>query len=912
MKHRSYRLIAAALACVLTLMAAQARSVRITSPQGQNTIEASDSQGHLTIAVSHGATDLLNPSAIGLHIEGLADAVKIKSATKQTSVARHITAPFYRQKEFDFAYNTSTLRLDNGMALELLASDQGVAYRWVTSAKSSLHTVAGEKASYRLAGQPDLTLTYTSTTNPDWDPLAIAFQNWHVTEPLSATESKPVFLPATADYGNELKMTILESDLESYPGMWLVPDPEKGQLNGLWAKLPAKTDCHTWRIQEYVTERDSVIARTQGARTYPWRVFAITTADTQMPVNDMVYALASPSRITSVDWIPTGKVAWDWWNDWGLQNVSFEAGINTRTYKYYIDFASRSGLEFVVLDEGWFDPKKGDMMTVIPQINLPELVEYARERGVKLVLWTIFNLLDDNLEAACKKYGEMGIAGFKVDFLDRDDQQAVDKTYRIAQACADHHLILDYHGIYKPTGLNRTYPNVLNFEGVSGMEEVKWTKPDVDMPRNDVTFPFIRMMAGNVDFTPGAMLNASKADYRPIYYHPMSMGTRCHQLATYIVYDSPFTMLCDTPSAYEREQECLDFIASLPVVFDHTRVVDAKMGEYLVTARSEDGSWFVGGLTNWTPREVTLNLDFLPQGHAFKATIMADGINADKTPTDYTRTQQTVTAESRPVIRMAAGGGFAIRLDPIPTPHGQVSAVPEPMRHKIPAFYQKYIHTDGLYIVSSANVSDQALELACDIVGHMLLKRPDIKQQMAGQGAHLMVIGRNEQTCDIPEYQHICTSDPDTIAFWNWRARGFGGAPEDDLSASCGEENLLALPSDKYDGENILVHEFAHLIHMLGIAQVEPDFNSRLEALWTAAKAKGLWHDTYALQDKEEYFAEAVQSFFNCNRYACPANGVHNHINRRSRLKTYDPDMYSLLKEYFYETELPILNNIHP
>lgn len=258
-------------------------------------------------------------------------------------------------------------------------------------------------------------------------------------------------------------------------------------------------------------------------------------------------------------------------------------------------------------------------------------------------------------------------------------------------------------------------------------------------------------------------------------------------------------------------------------------------------------------------------------------------------------------------MHLASGGGFAMKLEACPV-RGTVTAIPE--GKNIPSFYKKYIETEGLYVTSSERVSDEALLKACDIISLMLAKRPDVKAHMVKKGCHVMVIGKDEATCDLPEFAHICNS-PDSIAYWNWRARGFGGAPEDEFSASCGEENLLALPQDKYTGENILIHEFAHLIHMVGIVGIEPDFNDRLEALWKSASEKGLWANTYALSNKEEYFAECVQSFFNCNRYAEPANGVHNSMNRRVKLKAYDPDMYKLLKEYFYEIEIPINNEIH-
>ena len=305
------------------------------------------------------------------------------------------------------------------------------------------------------------------------------------------------------------------------------------------------------------------------------------------------------------------------------------------------------------------------MMTTVPEINLEELVAYGKKKGVDLVLWTIYNVLDDKLEEACKKYSDMGIAGFKVDFLDRDDQTAVEMTYRIAEAAARHKLFLDFHGIYKPTGINRTYPNVINFEGLFGMEEVKWTKLENNMPLYDVVFPYIRMMSGPVDYTPGAMRNANKKDWKAIYNHPMSMGTRSHQLATYIVHDSPFTMLCDAPTNYIGEEECVEFIAGLPTVFDETKIISGKMGESIVTARRAGESWFIGGLTNWDPRPVSIDLSFLPEGKTYKATIMKDGVNCDRNAEDYSREVKNVNSATRLDIDMASGGGFAMRLDPL-------------------------------------------------------------------------------------------------------------------------------------------------------------------------------------------------------------------------------------------------------
>ena len=883
--------------------AAKEKKYVLSSPDGTLKVEIS-AGNELAYQVMHGNDTILSHSNIGLVLENGTIVGKTPRITgeRRRKIKDNIESPFYRFKEFVATGNELDLKLKGGFGIIFRAYNEGVAYRFYTTQSSDI-IIKEEQAEFNF--KEDYTAYLPYTTN-DKKPMAMAYQNVYDITPLSKAQPTLAFLPVTVDCSS-VKLPLLESDLEAYPDMFVQSQQGKYGLKGVFAPYPAKTDFYPWRKQEYVTETTDFISRSRGSRSYPWRVLAITEKDTDMPVNNLVYALASPNRIGDTSWIKTGKVAWDWWNDWNLKGVPFKAGINMDTYKYYIDFASRNGLEFIVLDEGWYDPKSGDMLTVIPELDLPELIAYGKSKGVEIVLWTVFNVLDSQLEAACKKYADMGIKGFKVDFLDRDDQTAVEMVYRIAEMTARYKLTLDLHGIYKPTGINRTYPHIINFESVFGMEEVKWTDIKNNMPLYDVTFPYIRMMAGPVDYTPGAMRNATKADWRAMYYTPASMGTRCHQLAAYIVHDSPFTMLCDAPTNYLNEQECVDFIASLPVEVDSTFIASGELGKYIVTVRKKDVNWYIGGMTNWDERDVQLDFSFLPEGMSYTAVLFKDGVNANKQAEDYRKETIRIDKDSRLTLHLASGGGFAMKLELCPV-HGQVTGIPE--GKNIPSFYQKYIETEGLYVTSSGKVSDEALLKACDIISLMLAKRPDVKAHMVKKGCHVMIIGKDEETCDLPEFAHICNCE-DSIKYWNWRARGFGGAPEDEFSSSCGEENLLALPQDKYVGENILIHEFAHLIHTVGIVGVEPDFNERLEALRQNAIRKGLWEKTYAVSNKEEYFAECVQSFFNCNRYAEPANGVHNWVNRRTKLKTYDPDMYRLLQEYFYEIEIPIHNVVH-
>lgn len=627
------------------LGAAPGKKYALSSPDGKLKVEVTAGNG-LSYQVMHENDTILSHSNIGLV---LADGTTIGNNSQVTGIKRkkvrdNVESPFYRFKEFIATCNELNLKLKGDFGITFRAYNEGVAYRFYTTQKTEV-TIKEEVAEFNF--NQDYTAYLPYTTN-DKKPMAMAFQNVYDVTPLSKVQPKPAFLPVTVDCG-KAKLTILESDLEAYPGMFVekVVPSSTYSLKGVFAPYPTKTDFYPWRRQEYVTETTDFIARSKGARPYPWRVLAVTEKDTDMPVNNLVYALASPNRIGDTSWIKTGKVAWDWWNDWNLKGVPFKAGINMDTYKYYIDFASRNGIEFIVLDEGWYDPKSGDMLTVIPELNLPELVAYGKEKGVELILWTVFNVLDNQLEAACKKYSAMSIKGFKVDFLDRDDQTAVEMVYRIAEATAKHKLTLDLHGIYKPTGINRTYPNIINFESLFGMEEVKWTDIKNNMPLYDVTFPYIRMMAGPVDYTLGAMRNATKADWRAVYYTPMSMGTRCHQLAAYIVHDSPLTMLCDAPTNYLNEQECVDFITSIPVETDSTFIATGKLGEYIVTVRKKDINWYIGGMTNWDERDVEIDFSFLPTDARYTATLFTDGINANKQAEDYRTETLTIDKNSR-------------------------------------------------------------------------------------------------------------------------------------------------------------------------------------------------------------------------------------------------------------------------
>jgi alpha-glucosidase len=467
-------------------------------------------------------------------------------------------------------------------------------------------------------------------------------------------------LPSLIELNDGKKAVILEADVEGYPGMYLQTNSEApNSLRGVYASYPLTERGGGFNgINYIVTSRANYIAKTSGTRNFPWRAIVISTNDKELAINDMVYKLASPSRVNDVSWIRPGKVAWDWWNDWNISHVDFKSGINTPTYKYYIDFAAANNIEYIVMDEGW--SVNFDLDKISGKINLEEIISYGKQKNVGIILWATAYAFMGKLDEELSKYAKMGVKGFKVDFFDRDDQKMVEFIYDLAKKGAEYKLMIDMHGMYKPTGLQRTYPNAIGFEGVRGMENVKWA-PNDDVPRYDVTLPYIRMMAGAMDYTPGAMRNSNKANFRPINSMPMSQGTRCHQMAMYTVFEAPLGMLSDNPTVYKKEQECTSFIAKVPTVFDETVALDGKVGEYVVIARRKNDTWYVGAMTNWNARDITIDFSFLGDG-TYEAEIFKDGINADRDATDYKREVLTFTKNSKETVSLFNGGGWTAKI----------------------------------------------------------------------------------------------------------------------------------------------------------------------------------------------------------------------------------------------------------
>ena len=651
--------------CAMVAAEAKPTVKSISSPDGTLKVTVTIDQDIRWSVEADGKT-VLNPSQIAMQIGenetwGVAPRLKKAVAGKIDEV---IPAPLYKKAQVDDKCSTLTLTFKGDYAIEFRAYDEAAAYRFISTRKGA-YTVKNEISEYAFAGEPTVFCSYTrSNANKEFSEQYFnSFETPYVIEPMTKMGQKRLmFLPVLVDMGDR-KVCITETDLTSYPGMYLYNSNNDNTLESHYAPVPdkIKQGGHNMLLG-LVESRKPYIAEVEGERSFPWRICIVANNDAELLDDDMVFRLSHENVIGDTSWIKPGKVAWEWWNDWGLRGVDFQPGVNNRTYEYYIDFAAANGIEYVILDEGWNVNRKADLMQVIPEIDIKHLCNYAKDRGVGIVLWGGYWAVDRDMENVFKHYSELGVKGFKIDFMDRDDQKMVEFYERAAALGAKYHLMCDFHGAYKPCGLSRKYPNVVNYEGVNGLEQMKWSRfSDFDQVTYDTQIPFIRMVAGPMDYTQGAMLNGTKSSYRVSNSDPMSQGTRCHQLAMYVVFEAPFNMLCDSPSNYEQEPECTQFIASIPTVWDQTKALDGKVGEYAVIARRSGDDWYVGGLNNWNQRQVEIDLSFLPEGQ-YELVNMVDGYRANVIARDFRIVKQSVDSSKKVKVTMAQGGGFAMKL----------------------------------------------------------------------------------------------------------------------------------------------------------------------------------------------------------------------------------------------------------
>ncbi len=548
-------------------------------------------------------------------------------------------------------YQELTLEMEGNYSLVFRVYNDGVAYRFRTNFSKRIK-VKAEEVAYRFLKNEELLAHVVGDFQTSYEKLYTSYKIADI------VEAEFISLPLLVKQA-QAKIVIAEADVYDYPGMYIkrIGNNNRFDMQGLFPAYPTKTELGgICQFNNKVTERADYIAETVGKRDFPWRLMVIAEEDKELADSDLVYKLSRPCAIET-DWIKPGKVAWDWFNDWNLTGVDFETGVNNRTYEYYIDFAAANNLEYVVLDEGWSDVF--DLLLQKPTIDVPHLVAYGKKRGVDIVLWAVWHTIDRQMEAALDQFVDWGVKGVKVDFIDRDDQYAINFYERIARETAKRKLLINIHGCSKPTGLHRMYPNVINYEGVRGNEYNKFDKDET--PDHNVNLVYTRMVVGPMDYTPGSMRNSTKDKFFTDYSNPISHGTRCHQLGMYVVYYSPMQMLCDAPTAYEKYPDILAFLGDVPAVWDETIALDGIIGEYVIIARRKGQDWYIGALTNWTEREVNIDFSFL-KTKIYKATIFLDGVNANRHAEDYQVKKQEISNATLLNIVLKSGGGAAIQL----------------------------------------------------------------------------------------------------------------------------------------------------------------------------------------------------------------------------------------------------------
>ena len=644
-------LVFVATLCASGALAAEQSSFDLKSPDKRIEVRIRTAHGiHYDVVLEGRA--ILEDSTLSMDVDHKTlgkDDTKVVRAKATTHDA--VVEPVVRQKfaKIRDHYNEQRIEFDGGYAVTFRAYNEGVAYRFETSLPASEIKNLRRRDESEFRGERHRLLP--------------ARRQLHVAQ--RAEISAATFLGNFAgvhrdaarrcEVGQGASVAVAESDVDEYPGLWLKGTGRPG-FAATFPPFPLKDHKDT-ELNVPVTEAADYIAVTKGTRTYPWRVLGIVDQDKDLLTNSIVYLLESPSKIADTSWIKPGKVAWDWWNALNLYGVDFKAGVNTDTYKYFIDFAAKYQIPYIILDEGWY--KHGDILEVVPAVNMEELAAYSKQKNVGLILWAGWKELDEKLIPALDQFQKWGVKGIKVDFMQRSDQWMIEYFYRVCREAAKRHILVDFHGDQKPATMTRTWPNLINTEGVRGMEWDKWSA-ETD-PKHSTTLPFTRMFLGPMDYTPGAMLNGSKLEFRAIGTRPMSIGTRCQQLALYVIYDAPLQMLSDSPSNYEREPEAMEFLKPVPSVWDDTKPLSGKISDYVVVARRSGNDWYVGAMTDWTARDLDIDFSFLPDGE-FHMQSYEDGANADRMGADYKMKKSTVNKSTKLKVHLAPGGGWAAHL----------------------------------------------------------------------------------------------------------------------------------------------------------------------------------------------------------------------------------------------------------
>jgi len=653
------------LALVLAPGLAHGQSSEVRSPDGSVVATVQTDGDQLTYAVRHDGQTIVEPSPISLTLAGRtvlgADPTVVDTRTRSVDTVLEPVVP-EKQAEIPNRFTELHLDFERDFSLVVRAYNEGAAYRFETERGDSL-VVETEQATFDLADGNGSSPSFYWARGED-SFVTHSESYYQPAMPVDSIAGRMSTLPLLATYGEDgPRVAVTEANLRDYAGMFVkgsyAARSDDPRLRGTFAEVPTETALfQDDERNTYPTARADYIARTAGTRAFPWRVVIVTESTTELFENQLVYALGPEPRLDDLDWIDPGKVAWDWYNALNLYDVDFESGVNTRTYKEYIDFAAAHDLDYVILDEGWYE--LGDLTAVNEDLDMQELTAYAEKRDVGLILWMVWKTLDRQMQTALDQFERWGIDGIKVDFMQRDDQPVVNFFWRTAREAAERELLVNFHGNYKPTGLRRAYPHVLTREGVNGLEQNKWS--DRLTPEHNVTIPFTRMLAGPIDYTPGAMVNAQPEDFTARFERPMSQGTRAHQLAMYVVYESPLQMLADSPSQYRDNPESMAFLEQVPTTWHETRALQAAIGDHVVVARRHDATWYLGAMSDEKARTVDVDLSFLDEGQTYEMKTWADGPNADRFAEDLETTTRTVTGGETITVEMAPGGGLAARI----------------------------------------------------------------------------------------------------------------------------------------------------------------------------------------------------------------------------------------------------------
>ncbi|MDO6602581.1 glycoside hydrolase family 97 protein [Arenibacter palladensis] len=638
------------LSIFLVVQQTFSQNFKISSPD-KNILLHIKVDGTISWSASLSGNVLIKEAKIGMDFSSGVDFgvnSKVKDHTIEEFSSMIYPAIPHKDAEIKDEYVQLSINFKGQYQLRFRAYNEGVAYQFIDKNKRERNVIS-EKAMFTF---PEGAKSFFPQEDSMYSHNERSYLNKFVNE-ISADEFCSLPVVFATDSG---KVLFTETALHDYPGMF-VRGNGNTSVDAIFPKfvLEVEDDKAQPDRNQTITQEADFIAQVSGNREYPWRVFIMSDDDRTFVESNLTYQLSRPQANKNTDWIKPGKVAWDWYNANNIYGVDFKSGLNTDTYKYYIDFASANKIEYVILDEGW-TKSTTEILDFNPDIDVVELIRYGKEKGVDIILWTLWKPLQANLVEILETYKSWGAKGIKIDFIQRSDQYVVNSYEQIAKECARLELLVDFHGSYKPSGLRRIYPNVINYEGVKGSENNKWSK-DVT-PEHNVTIPFIRMAAGPMDYTPGAMSNRQKANFGISGKRPMSMGTRAHQVAMYVVYEAPLQMLCESPSRYYQEQETVDFITQIPTIWDETIVLQGAIGDYIAVARRKGDKWYIGAMTDWTSRDLELDLSFLKEGN-YEMEVYRDGINANRYAEDYKIDVMEVNRESKIIAKMAPGGGWS-------------------------------------------------------------------------------------------------------------------------------------------------------------------------------------------------------------------------------------------------------------